>query len=310
MTAVLSLVRLTTNPAGGATLEIVTVPVEGVPPLNTVGLSETLERIGGLIVRVAAFVTAAAVAEIVTDVRLPTPTVTTENVAVATPPGTVMLAGTDAQPLSFVRLTTKPPAGAMLESVTVPVEGVPPVTVVGLSETPARTGGLMVRVAVFVMTPALAVSVAVVADPTAAVATVNAAVVAPAATDTIAGTIAEPLLLESVTASPPDGAGTETVTVPVADAPPVTLDGATPSAKRFAEPAPFPTRSAHTCPSERVIAKPVTVCPCRLTDSEGTSSRTHAPVAGRAPIEVLGVYPRRSGPQYARWLQSPTSSLN
>ena len=62
--------------------------------------------------------------------------------------------------------------------------------------------------------------------PTAPVVTVNVAVVAPAATITLAGTCAAvELLLLNVTVAPPVGAAPLKVTVPVADAPPVTLVG-------------------------------------------------------------------------------------
>jgi hypothetical protein len=55
--------------------------------------------------------------------------------------------------------------------------------------------------------------------------TVNVAVVAPAATVTVAGTVAAPVLLDSVTVIPPAGAALVSVTVPVDEAPPVTLAG-------------------------------------------------------------------------------------
>jgi hypothetical protein len=56
--------------------------------------------------------------------------------------------------------------------------------------------------------------------------TVNVAEVAPAATVTEAGTVAAfVLLLESATARPPVGAALPSVTVPVAEAPPVTVLG-------------------------------------------------------------------------------------
>jgi len=51
---------------------------------------------------------------------------------------TVTVAGTDAAAVLLLdRFTTIPPAGAAAESVTVPVElAMPPITLVGLSETP------------------------------------------------------------------------------------------------------------------------------------------------------------------------------
>jgi hypothetical protein len=56
--------------------------------------------------------------------------------------------------------------------------------------------------------------------------TVKLALVAPAATVTVAGTVATAVsLLESVTSTPPAGAGVIRLTVPVDAAPPVTLVG-------------------------------------------------------------------------------------
>ena len=52
------------------------------------------------------------------------------------------------------------------------------------------------------------------------------ALVAPAATVTLAGTVATPvLLLDRLTTAPPLGAAALSVTVPVDELPPVTLDG-------------------------------------------------------------------------------------
>ena len=61
---------------------------------------------------------------------------------------------------------------------------------------------------------------------TACVLTVKLALLAPAGMVTVAGTLAAPLLLESATCAPPDGAAALSVTVPVDDcAPPLTLVG-------------------------------------------------------------------------------------
>jgi hypothetical protein len=76
------------------------------------------------------------------------------NWAELLPALTVTVAGRVVAPLLSERATTIPPAGAGAERVTIPVELVPPVTVVGLSESPlSATGGVTVRV-VETVTPA------------------------------------------------------------------------------------------------------------------------------------------------------------
>src|SRR4030088_2912371 len=72
----------------------------------------------------------------------------------------------------------------------------------------------------------------VVDEATALVLTKNDAVVAPAAIVTLGGALAAPLLLESATCAPPDGAGPLNVTVPVEEFPPVTLVGFSESEER------------------------------------------------------------------------------
>ena len=64
----------------------------------------------------------------------------------------------------------------------------------------------------------------VVAVATGLVVTVNVAVVAPAGIETVAGTVAA-LSLSKLTTAPPVGAGPESVRVPVAEEPPVSVDG-------------------------------------------------------------------------------------
>ena len=71
-----------------------------------------------------------------TDAEAVTALVLTMNVALAAPAATVTLAGTVvAAVLSLIRETAAPPLGAGPLSVTVPVEGDPPVTLIGLSAT-------------------------------------------------------------------------------------------------------------------------------------------------------------------------------
>jgi hypothetical protein len=70
-----------------------------------------------------------------------------------TPAGILTLAGTVAEEVRLLaRATTEPPAGAGPESSTVPVEGLPPVTVLGASVTDEGVGdGTTVRVVVMVV---------------------------------------------------------------------------------------------------------------------------------------------------------------
>jgi len=75
---------------------------------------------------------------------------------------------------------------------------------------------------------------------TALVFTVNVALVAPAATATLEGTAAADALLESLTTAPPLGAGALRVTVPVEEAPPVTLGGLSVMEDRVTDPCPPP----------------------------------------------------------------------
>src|SRR5437879_13448751 len=82
--------------------------------------------------------------------------VLTVKVALVALPGTVTLAGTLATPgLLLDRLTTAPPLGAGPLSVTVPVEELPPVTLVGLRLSDESVGGLGVTVRVLALVVAL-----------------------------------------------------------------------------------------------------------------------------------------------------------
>jgi len=173
----------------------------------------------------------------VTGVDVVTALVLTVNVALLAPAATVTLAGTVAVDVLLERETVAPPAGAGPLSVTVPVEGDPPVTLVGFSVSKERVGracGSTVSEAVLV-TPAYDAEMVTGVDAvTALVLTVNVALLAPAATVTLAGTVAvDMLLLERETAAPPVSAGPLSVTVPVeVCTPPVTLVGFSVSEER------------------------------------------------------------------------------
>ena len=170
---------------------------------------------------------------IVTGVDAVTALVAIANVALVAPAATVTLAGTVAAVLLLESVTASPPAGAALVSVTVPCEAVPPVTLVGFTDTAeSEAGGDTVNTALRVAPPNVPLTVADVEALTGVVLTVNVAVVAPAATVTLAGTVAAAvLLLESDTTAPPLGAAALKVTVPVEEAPPTTLVGLTVTAE-------------------------------------------------------------------------------
>jgi|SRR6058998_1074086 len=83
----------------------------------------------------------------VTEVVVDTGLVLTVKVALVALPGTVTLAGTVATlVLLLERATTAPPLGAGPLSVTVPVEELPPVTLVGLRLSDESVGGLATTV--------------------------------------------------------------------------------------------------------------------------------------------------------------------
>jgi len=158
--AALSLESNTCAPPEGAGPLSVTVPVEGDPPVTLIGLSATAESVAepcGATLSEAVLVTPAYIAEMVTEVELVTTLLLTVNVAPLAPEATVTLDGTVAAAvLSLMRETAAPPLGAGPLRVTVPVEGDPPVTLVGLSataESVAELAGVTVSEAVLVPPP-------------------------------------------------------------------------------------------------------------------------------------------------------------
>ena len=84
-----------------------------------------------------------------TGVEAATALVLIANVVLVAPAGTVTLPGTVAAAvLSLDSVTGAPPAGAGPFSVTVPVELLPPVTVVGFTPSEETTGGVTLSVLV------------------------------------------------------------------------------------------------------------------------------------------------------------------
>ena len=89
-----------------------------------------------------------------TAVDVPTGLVLTVKVAVVAPLGTVTPAGTVAALVLLLESeTSAPPLGAGPLSVTVPVEELPPVTLVGLTLSVEGIGGITVSEAVWVAPP-------------------------------------------------------------------------------------------------------------------------------------------------------------
>src|SRR3989441_3471565 len=131
--------------------------------------------------------------------------VVTVSVTLVAPAGTVTLAGTVAAVLSLDSVTCAPPAGAGPSSVAVPVELLPPVTVVGLTASEERrTGcGFTVRVAGRVTPLYKAEMVTGVDAATVLVVTVNVVLVAPAGTVTLPGTVAAVVQLCTPTTTSP-----------------------------------------------------------------------------------------------------------
>jgi hypothetical protein len=198
------------------------------PPVKAAGLRERDDRAtpGGFRVNPAVRTVEPRVAVIVAVVTLPTALVVTVNVAVEAPERTVTVAGTTADPLELESETTFPPTGAAPLSVIVPVEGEPPVRLVGLKATETRSAGLTVIVAGCVEPGIDAVRRIPCAVATGEVVTMQEVELVPAPTVTVAGTaatVAFALLRETVV--PPVGANPVRVTVPVDTPPPRTVFG-------------------------------------------------------------------------------------
>jgi hypothetical protein len=139
-------VRATDMPPVGAALPRVTVPLEVAPPLMVVGFRATAVTIGGLTVNVAD----CAPEEMDGVFAVATGSVVTVKVPLVAPAAMVAVAGTVAEVVSLEATgTVNPPVGAGPLMVTVPVEGVPPMTAVGFTLTPVTVGAFTVKFAVF-----------------------------------------------------------------------------------------------------------------------------------------------------------------
>jgi len=139
-----------TTPLSGAGLLMVTVPVEELPPVRLVGLTENVPSSGGATVRVAVALVAPETAVMTTGVEAATGLVMMVNVTLVLRAGMVTVAGTVAAEESAVSDTTRPPLGAGPFKVTVPLEELPPVTPAGFRERPVIAGGFTVRITLLV----------------------------------------------------------------------------------------------------------------------------------------------------------------
>ena len=118
-----------------------------------------------------------------------------------------------------------------------------------------------VSVAVCVVEPTVAVIVTVCADGVADVRIVKVAVVLPCATVTVVGTVARNALLDfSCTTCPPNCAGPDSVTVPLALLPPATVVGDTVTLCNWPAACGFTVRLAVADPAVPSVAVIVTVC--------------------------------------------------
>lgn len=153
--------------------------------------------------------------------------VVTAKVPVFAPAGSDKEGGTVAAAVfELASVMFAPAGGAEPVSVTVAVEGVPPMTLVGLRTTDDSAAAPTVRVAVFVTPPQMAVIATGVEDATPVVVIVAVAEVEPAGMTTLAGIEATAVLeLESATVAPPAGAGPFKVTVAVELFPPTGFVG-------------------------------------------------------------------------------------
>ena len=148
--------------------------------------------------------------------------------ALVAPAGTMMLAGTVVELEVTDRETAAPPAGAAAFNVTVPVDELPPVTLVGLSESVDNAVGPTVMKEKTVVSPCVADSPTLIVVEAVKVEIVKLPFESPAGIVILDGTLAnDGASLASVTTSPPDGAGSGSVTVPVDGVPPATLFGFT-----------------------------------------------------------------------------------
>lgn len=221
----LELFRVMVAPADVGGPERVSVPVMTVSerPTTVTDDSVNVLRTGASTVRVAVLLTVPSLAVITAEAFAATGGDFTLNVAVVSPASTVTVEGVVASMELEDRVTVVALGAAPLR-VTVPVLGVPPVTVVGDRERLLRARMSIWRDSVLVTVPSFAVIIALVLAVTEEVLTWKVAVVAAAGMVTVGRTVASGELEDRATAVA-TGAGPSRVMVPVVEVPPVTAVG-------------------------------------------------------------------------------------
>lgn len=196
----------TTIPPVGALLDNVTVPVELLLPTTLDGATETDASRPASTANAPVTLDVGVLAVMTTPVSVDTAFVFTVKIASCEPAGTVTVAGTVAAASLESKLTTRPPVGALVSRLTIPVAVLPPATPAGEMVMTETRGAVTVRSAFADVPLDEAVIVADAFAETATVETVNVALVAPSATVTLAGTDAAALLDARLTTTPPAGA--------------------------------------------------------------------------------------------------------
>jgi len=227
LTSGFALINVTTVPPEGAGDCSVTIPEVFRPPVTLAGVNVTERITGAAMTSVPDFVTPFTAARIDALTLARTGRVVTVTDAFIAPARIVTFAGTMASAMDVLSSTTTPPAGAGASMVIVATDDLPPATDVGKRVTEMGAGPRTVSGVVTVTPLLVALIVAMAFVAIGVVVTVKVAVIAPATTVTLAGTVAEVRLDESSTIRPPVGAGPDSVTVPVNDAPPRTDVGDT-----------------------------------------------------------------------------------
>jgi hypothetical protein len=146
-TPAFALVSATIAPPGGACPVRATVPVEVLPPTTEAGLRVRVEIAAGFTVTTVVRAVPFRDAVIVMPALDETPDVGMLKEAVVAPAVTATVAGTLATTALLEDRPTINPFGAGELRVTVPVDGFPPTTVVGLTPTAESAGGLTARIA-------------------------------------------------------------------------------------------------------------------------------------------------------------------